>query len=84
MLSEIHVEKKEGTVKIEWQTAEIYIPLREIIEVTDDYASYKNCDHIVNIGISFYKSKAVVIKTKKLCYVLFSMNKNAILNEINL
>lgn len=81
---QVHVEKREETLKIEWQTAEIYIPLQEIIEITDDFMTCINTDCVVNIGTSFYVNEKVMIKTKKLSYVLLGINKYFILDKINL
>lgn len=83
-MSQVYVEKRGETIKIEWQSAEIYIPLREIIEVTDKYMSHIDYNHIVKIGTPFHESKTVIIRTKRLCYVLFSTDIDSILNQINL
>ncbi|KAA6465535.1 hypothetical protein ACQCVL_17055 [Bacillus thuringiensis] len=81
---QVHVEKREEILKIEWQTAEIYIPLQEIVEITDDCMTCINMDCVANIGSSLYMDEKVMIKTKKLCYVLFGIDKYFILNKINL
>lgn len=82
-MSQVNVEKREETIIIEWQLAEIYIPLREIIQITDKYTSCLDYNHIVNIGTPFHESKAVIIRTKKFCYVLYSTDTDSILNQIN-
>ncbi|MGU3442380.1 hypothetical protein ACLBXI_20720 [Bacillus cereus] len=82
MLSQVYVEKREEIIKIEWQSAEIHIPVQEVIEIVDTPTLCINTEKFINIGIPSLGSEKVIIKTKKLCYVLFSTDKNSILNEI--
>ncbi|QHV41717.1 hypothetical protein C1N66_00445 [Bacillus cereus] len=78
MLSEVYVEVQQDILKIEWQTAEIYIPLQEVIEVTSEYSPWiEQESHIINIGIPFYKN-ITIIRTRKFCYVLFNVDKELI------
>lgn len=81
---QVHVEKREETLKIEWQSAEIYIPLQEIVEVTDDCMSCKDTKHIINIGTSVCANKKVMIKTKNFCYILLGVDKNSVIKKIRL
>ncbi|PFA86237.1 hypothetical protein [Bacillus cereus] len=81
---QVNVEKREETLKIEWQSAEIYIPLQEIVEVTDDCMSCINTKSIINIGSSICANKKVMIKTQRYCYILLGVDINAITNKIHL
>ncbi|MED2766059.1 hypothetical protein P4283_29535 [Bacillus thuringiensis] len=81
MLSNVYIEQREDVLKIEWQGAEIYIPVQEIIEVTDHFTGCRN--NIVNIGTPFFESEIVMIKTKKISYVLFNVDKNVILHCVH-
>ncbi|PFI75103.1 MULTISPECIES: hypothetical protein [Bacillus cereus group] len=80
---EIIIKKSKETVMIAWQTAEIHIPLKEIIEIREDEVSFKQMDHVVRIGITSGTSEKIIIRTKKITYVLFSIDKSFILNKLN-
>ncbi|HDR6317899.1 TPA: hypothetical protein QCU53_004720 [Bacillus thuringiensis] len=78
MFSEVYVEVQQGIIKIEWQTAEIYIPLQEVIEVTSKFSSCIEQEaHVINIGIPYYNNKTI-IRTRKFYYVLFNVDKELI------
>lgn len=64
--------------------AEITIPLRDVIEVTEDatYAGVEEVD-VIRIGTSYGTTDRILIKTVKQNYVLFTTNKVAILNAIH-
>ena len=79
----IHVKKKEELI-ISWQLAKITIPLRDVIEVTEDatYAGVEDTSAI-RIGTAYGTTDRILIKTVKQNYVLFTTNKVSILNAIN-
>ncbi|MCU5406761.1 hypothetical protein OCA16_19575 [Bacillus cereus] len=78
MFSEVCVEVQQDIIKIEWQTAEIYIPLQEVIEVTSEFSSCIELeDHVINIGIPYHNNKTI-IRTEKFYYVLFNVDKELI------
>ena len=85
-MREIEIIKSKETMTIIWQGAMISIPLEDILKV------YKNNNNIiitdttkvVNIGKCFQHSEHILIRTKKLDYILFTTNKLALLNKINL
>lgn len=81
MLSNIHIEQRGNIIKIEWQGAELYIPVQEIIALTDHFTECRN--PIVHIGTPFFEGEIIMIKTKKLNYVLFNVDKNTLLNCIH-
>ncbi|EOP94544.1 cytoplasmic protein [Bacillus cereus VD140] len=64
--------------------AEITIPLRDVIEVTEDatYAGVEEVD-VIRIGTAYGTTDRILIKTVKQNYVLFTTNKVAILNAIH-
>lgn len=79
----INVKTNEELI-ISWQLAEITIPLRDVIEVTEDatYAGVEEVD-VIRIGTSYGTTDRILIKTVKQNYVLFTTNKVAILNAIH-
>ncbi|AFQ15662.1 hypothetical protein P9Y62_07540 [Bacillus thuringiensis] len=79
----INVEKFEKSIMIEWNSAEIRIPLHDIITIDTVDIPLKKLDHLVYIGTPFPSKKKILIKTKSLNYVLFVADPSAILEEIN-
>lgn len=79
----IDVKTKEELI-ISWQLAEITIPLRDVIEVTED-ATYAGVEvtSAIRIGTAYGTTDRILIKTVKQNYVLFTTNKVSILNAIN-
>ncbi|MEK4419075.1 SunI/YnzG family protein [Bacillus paranthracis] len=79
----INVKKTKEELIIKWQFAKINIPLKEIIEITEDdtYAGEKN--NAVRIGSPYGTTNRILIKTQTQDYILFTTNKSKILNEIN-
>ncbi|MGE7726136.1 hypothetical protein [Bacillus cereus] len=80
----INVKKTNEELIISWQLAEITIPLRDVIEVTEDatYAGVEEVD-VIRIGTSYGTTDRILIKTVKQNHVLFTTNKVAILNAIH-
>ncbi|AAP10459.1 hypothetical Cytosolic Protein [Bacillus cereus ATCC 14579] len=80
----INVKKTNEELIISWQLAEITIPLRDVIEVTEDatYAGVEEVD-VIRIGTAYGTTDRILIKTVKQNYVLFTTNKVAILNAIH-
>ncbi|AMR03677.1 TPA: hypothetical protein ACQ75Q_005928 [Bacillus thuringiensis] len=80
----INVKKTNEELIISWQLAEIIIPLRDVIEVTEDatYAGVEEVD-VICIGTAYGTTDRILIKTVKQNYVLFTTNKVAILNAIH-
>jgi len=80
----INVKKTNEELIISWQLAEITIPLRDVIEVTEDatYAGVEEVD-VIRIGTAYRTTDRILIKTVKQNYVLFTTNKVAILNAIH-
>ncbi|PQQ47856.1 SunI/YnzG family protein [Bacillus thuringiensis] len=79
----INVEKFEKIIMIEWNSAEIRIPLNDIITISTIDIPLNKFDHLVYIGTPFPSKKKILIKTKILNYVLFVANPSEILEEIN-
>ncbi|MGQ0516548.1 SunI/YnzG family protein [Bacillus sp. D-CC] len=67
-----------------WQLTEITIPLRDVIEVTEDdtYAGVEE-SNVIRIGTPYGTTDRIIIKTAKQNYVLFTTNKVSILNAIH-
>ncbi|HDR8094702.1 TPA: hypothetical protein ACGXP3_006190 [Bacillus cereus] len=80
----INVKKTNEELIISWQLAEITIPLRDVIEVTEDatYAGVEEVD-VIRIGTAYGTTDRILIKTVKKNYILFTTNKVAILNAIH-
>ncbi|MEB8653322.1 hypothetical protein P4388_24715 [Bacillus thuringiensis] len=79
----VNVQKSDEYIMVKWQSAEINIPVKDIINITTNDTSLKKLDHVVYIGIPSPSKKKVIIKTKILNYVLFTPNTLEILDEIN-
>ncbi|PGW71039.1 hypothetical protein [Bacillus thuringiensis] len=80
----INVKKTNEELIISWQLAEITIPLRDVIEITEDatYAGVEEVD-VIRIGTAYGTTDRILIKTVKQNYVLFTTNKFPILNAIH-
>ncbi|PEF03141.1 hypothetical protein COM97_28370 [Bacillus thuringiensis] len=80
----INVKKTNEELIISWQLAEITIPLRDVIEITEDatYAGVEEVD-VIRIGTAYGTTDRILIKTVKQNYILFTTNKFAILNAIH-
>ncbi|MGX5476212.1 SunI/YnzG family protein [Bacillus thuringiensis] len=80
----INVKKTNEELIISWQLAEITIPLRDVIKITEDatYAGVEEVD-VIRIGTAYGTTDRILIKTVKQNYVLFTTNKFAILNAIH-
>ncbi|PDY44658.1 SunI/YnzG family protein [Bacillus pseudomycoides] len=79
----INVKKTEKELIIKWQFTKINIPLKEIVEITEDdtYAGEKS--NAIRIGSPYGTTNRILIKTQTQDYILFTTNKSKILNEIN-
>ncbi|MGY1423390.1 SunI/YnzG family protein [Bacillus cereus] len=64
--------------------AKIAIPLRDVIEVTEDstYVGIEEAE-VIHIGIAYGTTDCILIKTVKQNYLLFTTNKVSILNAIH-
>ncbi|MCU4991493.1 hypothetical protein OCF10_21570 [Bacillus cereus] len=80
----INVKKTKKELIISWQLTEITIPLRDVIEVTEDdtYAGVEE-SNVIRIGTPYGTTDRILIKTAKQNYVLFTTNKVSILNAIH-
>ncbi|PDY58497.1 hypothetical protein CN449_26750 [Bacillus thuringiensis] len=83
-MREIEIIKSKETMTIIWQGAMISIPLEDIIKVYKNNNNITETTKVVNIGKYFQHSEHILIRTKKLDYILFTTNKLALLNKINL
>ncbi|PEQ44394.1 hypothetical protein [Bacillus cereus] len=80
-MTEIEIIKSIEKIAITWQSATINIPLEDIIEVNKNNSITTKA---VEIGNKFKCSETILIRTKKLDYVLFTTNKLTLLHKINL
>ncbi|WP_368907262.1 SunI/YnzG family protein [Bacillus wiedmannii] len=80
----IDVKKTKEKLIISWQFAEVTIPLRDMIEVTED-ATYAGVEEpsAIRIGTAYGATDRILIRTVKQNYVLFTTNKVSILNVIH-
>ncbi|HDR4723525.1 hypothetical protein J0835_16350 [Bacillus cereus group sp. Sample62] len=80
----IDVKKTKEKLIISWQFAEVTIPLRDMIEVTED-ATYAGVEEpsAIRIGTAYVATDRILIRTVKQNYVLFTTNKVSILNVIH-
>ncbi|MGX5519121.1 SunI/YnzG family protein [Bacillus cereus] len=83
-MKEIEIIKSKETMTIIWQSAMISIPLEDILKVYKNNNNITDTIKVVNIGKCFQHSEHIFIRTKKLDYLLFTTNKLALLNKINL
>lgn len=79
----IKVTKADEELMIEWQLAKIRIPLKEIIEVTEDDTYGGKEAKAIRIGTPHGTTDRILIRTKKQTYLLFTTNKTSILNTIH-
>ncbi|CUB12803.1 hypothetical protein BN2127_JRS1_04592 [Bacillus cereus] len=79
----IDVIKTTEELIIKWQLATVSIPISEMIEVIEDdtYAGVEKANAI-RIGTPYATTDRILIKTRKLDYILFTTNKVSILNQI--
>ncbi|MDY8164056.1 hypothetical protein P4310_29615 [Bacillus thuringiensis] len=80
-MTEIEIIKSIEKIAITWQSATINIPLEDIIEVNKNN---RITTKAVEIGNKFKHSETILIRTKKLDYILFTTNKLTLLHKINL
>ncbi|KEK22940.1 SunI/YnzG family protein [Bacillus gaemokensis] len=83
-MADINVRKSKEYLMIEWQTAEINIPLEDIVDVDGGNNDILEKSDIVKIGKRNERSDYILIRTKKFDYALFTMDKDLLLNKINL
>ncbi|MFS8354898.1 hypothetical protein ABHN12_27655 [Bacillus nitratireducens] len=79
----IDVKKTKEELIISWQLAEVTIPLREVLVVTED-ATYAGVEErtAIRIGTAYGTTDRILIRTVKQNYVLFTTNKVSILKAI--
>ncbi|MCU5279423.1 hypothetical protein OCA22_13245 [Bacillus cereus] len=80
----LNIQSFKNQIIIHWQSAEITILLKDIINITTNDIPLKKLDHVVYIGIPSLSRKKVIIKTKKFNYVLYTNNTSEILNKIEI
>ncbi|HDR7690180.1 SunI/YnzG family protein [Bacillus toyonensis] len=80
----IDVKKTKEALIISWQLAEVTIPLRDVLEVTEDatYAAGVEEPTAIRIGTAYGTTDRILIRTVKQNYVLFTTNKVSILKAI--
>ncbi|WP_242217833.1 hypothetical protein [Bacillus cereus group sp. BfR-BA-01380] len=79
----IKVTKTDEELMIEWQLAKVCIPLKEIIEVTEDDTYGGEEASAIRIGTPYGTTDRILIRTTKQKYLLFTTNKTSILNAIH-
>lgn len=79
----VDVKKTKEELIISWQLAEVTIPLRDVLEVTED-ATYAGVEEptAIRIGTAYATTDRILIRTVKQNYVLFTTNKVSILKAI--
>lgn len=79
----IDVARTDDMLTIQWQLSKIAIPLDEITVITEDNTYAGDSVQAVRMSTPYGTTDRTLIKTKKQDYLLFTTNKTAILNKIN-
>ncbi|MEN8648268.1 SunI/YnzG family protein [Bacillus cereus group sp. BceL062] len=80
-MKEIEIIKSIEKIAITWQGATVNIPLEDIIEVNKNN-TLENTTKVVEIGNKFKHSETILIRTKKLDYILYTTNRLILINKI--
>ncbi|HDR7950714.1 TPA: hypothetical protein QCY38_004457 [Bacillus toyonensis] len=80
-MKEIEIIKSIKKIAITWQGATVNIPLEDIIEVNKNN-TLKNTTKAVEIGNKLKHSETILIRTKKLDYILYTTNRLTLINKI--
>ncbi|MGG0214589.1 hypothetical protein [Bacillus mycoides] len=83
-MSIISITKSQESIMIAWQSAEITIPLKDIITISTNDVPYNKLDHVVYIGTPSSSKNRILVHTTNLNFIIFVVNPSIILEEINI
>lgn len=83
-MSRISITKSRDSIMIAWQSAEITIPLKDIITISTNDVPHNKLDHVVYIGTPATSKNRILIHTTNLSFIIFVVNPSIILEEINI
>ncbi|EJP85594.1 hypothetical protein [Bacillus cereus] len=83
-MSRISITKSQDSIMIAWQSAEITIPLKDIITISTNHIPHNKLDHVVYIGTPSSSKNRILIHTTNLNFIIFVVNPSIILEEINI
>ncbi|MEK5051615.1 SunI/YnzG family protein [Bacillus sp. FSL P2-0099] len=83
-MSIISITKPQDSIMIAWQSAEITIPLKDIITISTNDVPYNKLDHVVYIGTPSSSKNRILVHTTNLNFIIFVVNPSIILEEINI
>ncbi|MGI8363320.1 hypothetical protein [Bacillus cereus] len=83
-MSRMSITKSKNSIMIAWQSAEITIPLKDIITISTNDVPYHKLDHVVYIGTPSSSKNRILIHTINLNFIIFVVNPSIILEEINI
>ncbi|MEK5251384.1 hypothetical protein MKX66_28100 [Bacillus sp. FSL R9-9530] len=83
-MSRISITKSQDSIMIAWQSAEITIPLKDIITISTNDVPHNKLDHVVYIGTPYSSKNRILVHTTNLNFIIFVVNPSIILEEINI
>ncbi|EJQ62090.1 hypothetical protein IG7_05370 [Bacillus cereus HuA2-4] len=83
-MSIISITKSQDIIMIAWQSAEITIPLKDIITISTNDVPHNKLDHVVYIGTPSSSKNRILVHTTNLNFIIFVVNPSIILEEINI
>ncbi|WP_353839965.1 hypothetical protein [Bacillus cereus group sp. RP32] len=83
-MSRMSITKSQDSVMIAWQSAEITIPLKDIITISMNDVPYNKLGHVVYIGTPSSSKNRILIHTTHLNFIIFTSNPSILLEEINI
>ena len=83
-MSKVNITKFHDSIMIAWQSAEITIPLKDILTISTNDVPLNKLDHVVYIGTPSSSNNGILIHTTNLNFIIFVINPSMILEEINI
>ncbi|PIE96561.1 SunI/YnzG family protein [Bacillus fungorum] len=83
-MSKVNITKFQDSIMIAWQSAEITIPLKDILTISTNDVPLNKLDHVVYIGTPSSSNNGILIHTTNLNFIIFVINPSIILEEINI
>lgn len=83
-MSRMSITKSQDSIMIAWQSAEITIPIKDILTISMNDVPYNKLDHVVYIGTPSPSKNRILIHTTNLNFIIFTANPSIVLEEINI
>ncbi|PFM10957.1 hypothetical protein COJ40_09810 [Bacillus cereus] len=83
-MSRISITKSQDSIMIAWQSAEITIPIKDILTISMNDVPHNKLDHVVYIGTPSSSKNRILIHTTNLNFIIFTANPSIVLEEINI